>query len=170
MKATMQRRPVLLLELFLSFTLITLLIAFLFSSYRELGMVTSRVRSCKLKILPQYKVQLRLKQIFSKLTRFSRQDEEHYLLMYNSEIDLDPHFRGQIMGLLHLEKGTLYLTTWPQEGSRAFPRHELLASQIPSLSFSFFDEEKREWSEEYPKTKPFMMKITLGKTVMPLFL
>ncbi len=167
------RRPILLLELCLATLLVGMIVAILFSSYWELSIARSRVKSYGEQISNWRRSQLRLEQIFSTTIDFNKENADLYSLTYDNGVDLEPSFRGVVEAVLQVHKGGLYFVTWPHKQALSQePRRELLLKTVTSCSIIFFDEEVGNWSELYPKLKPFMVKIILnsGQTTIPLFL
>lgn len=173
----MKKKPFLILEATIALVLITVLIGIVFSSYQQLVVSQHYLKESKKSILSQKKLQLRLKQIFSNVISFEKKNEHFYLVTYDNKGDLDPLFRGQLQGMFYIDsipqksksQRKLVLTTWPKKGD---PRLEVLFENIESFSFLFFDEQKKEWTDHYPKTTPFMIKLFIDKNrlVIPLFL
>jgi hypothetical protein len=164
----MRKRPVLLLELTISMVLMAAIVGILFASYREVSVVKADLKKEKEFVFNRQRLQLRLLQIFSHLNVVKPIDPQHLFFSYDNGPDLDSAFRGAVEGMLFIDRGKLYLATWPEKGN---PRLEALYENVSKLELEIFDSEKGQWSPDYPTTKPFMMKLSLDKNMeIPFFL
>jgi hypothetical protein len=163
----MRKRPVLLLELCIAMVLMAGIVAILFSSYTDLSLAKFHLKEEKEKVFNRQRLHLRLEQIFSGLGSWKDLEKKGYFFSYDNGADLEAPFRGVVEGMIHIDKGDLILTTWPEKGN---PRMEVLCENIDNFSIKFFDSAKGEWIVGYPAVKPFMIMMKLNNEEIPFFI
>lgn len=78
---------------------------------------------------------------------------------YDYGIDPNPHFCGNLKGMLYLNaRHELCLTTWSGEEAR----QEMFLEQIDYIEFNFFDAKKKEWKHTWEKKNPLPPFFTLS--------
>lgn len=162
------KRSFLLLEFMIALVLLGVITAFLFSSYRDLSLTTATLQKEREEILQRQKLQLRLSQVLSHLTKIETKDRS-YLFRYDNQTDPDPLFCGILEGSLYIDtkKHLILVSTSKKGGSR----QEVLCEAAHSFELQFFNRAEGEWDQKYPDEKPFMAKIILNKsTILPFFL
>ena len=165
----MTKRPFLLLEFMIALSLLGIIVAFLFSSYRDLSLTKAVLQKERGEILSRQKLQLRLGQVFSGLRTLELKHPHCCTLTYDNGTDPDIQFCGLLEGQLHTDaKNRLVLVSTSKQGSQ---RQEILGEDIKSFELKFFNRQKGEWENKYPSEKPFMMQMVVNKSVtLPFFL
>lgn len=155
----MKRRSFLLLEMMIAMAIMAGAIAMLFSGFYSAIHNKNKVKNERERVLGLQRLKLRFEILFKDVIDVKEISQSEYYVKYQAGIDPDFKFRGERECILNLTKKTLTLTTWPEEGN---PRYEVIAENITSLSFEFFDEAEGQFKPTYPKKKPPMMKIVLN--------
>ncbi|MDE3055187.1 MAG: hypothetical protein KGI80_00605 [Verrucomicrobiota bacterium] len=177
-----QKRPVLLLEILIGLSLLSLLVLFLFRSMATHAAVTVRLEKIREEALQRQHLQMRLSDLFLTLAKerppsfytqaFPDAKEESIVLVFDNGVDPDPRFSGTILGRIFVDsKGNLSLAMWPLEkGDALLPwRKEILYSSVQKADFTFFGRSQQEtfvwdthWSKERP-SPPYMIRLKLEK-------
>jgi hypothetical protein len=162
------KRPFLLLEFMIALVLMGVIVAFLFSSYRDMSLTKATLQKEREEILSHQKMQLRLGQILSHLTKVDFINKA-YALNYDNGIDPDPAFCGNLEGSLFLDaKKQLVLISTSLNGGA---RREVLCDGVHAIELQFFNRTTGEWDTKYPDVKPVMAHVILNrKTLIPFFL
>lgn len=130
------------------------------------------IQEKKQKIFSSHDVQIRLQQVVSKCLSLDDSDfyfvfeKEHNRLIFHFDqgVDRDPEFSGPVQAVLYLDKKNNLSFSYTSLENLEKVRKEILASNISSLSFSFFYEGHLQWSSSFPSDKlPIMMKIKVEK-------
>lgn len=172
------KRPLTLIEVVISLSILGTLLFFLFKFYGNLTLFNLQVRAIKEKVFSRQLPYLRLKQVLEKQSIDSPSISKEissslfYTLLhpvsknlaltftYHNGADPDPAFCEKVSGLLYLnEKKQILLTTTSHDGQI---RDEILFDHAASLSFEFFDSKKMSWESEWPQTNqglPLMIKL-----------
>ncbi len=165
----MVKRSFLLLEFMIALSLLGIIVAFLFSTYRDLSLTKTILQKERQEILSRQKLQLRLGQIFSQLNTLEIKQPHSYTFTYDNGTDPDLQFCGLLTGHLQIDpKHRLVLVSTSNQGPT---RQEILGEEIKSFELKFFNRQKGEWENKYPSEKPFMMQLTLNHSItLPFFL
>jgi type II secretory pathway pseudopilin PulG len=157
----LHKRPnMTLLEVLIAMTLLSFLLLFIFSFFRDLSKIDQWAHVQQFNTFQMRYGEYRLGYIFSKLinegdrakkgTIFrcdSSQKTEGFskfpslIFKYNNGPRLDPDFSGDLLGRLYLnEDKQLCLASWPlfSQQPQASMRKEILMENIESLKFEFF--------------------------------
>lgn len=158
----------LLLEMLIAFTLMTGVIAILMSGFFDAIRAKKLVKQEREQILTEQRLKLRFGVLFKDVLDVkSLPNQTGYYIRYKGGIDPDPHFRDELEALLQLNNNILTLTSYPPEGAH---RHEVLCEQVTGMKIEFFDEQTAKFENSFPKNKLRLMKVTLDKMELPLFL
>ncbi len=163
-----RRRPYVLMELLISFSIFASIMMILFQSFREFTKAKFDLKKLQEIVLPRQRLQLRLSQIFSQLISVEDQkDGNFYFFNYDNGPDLDEDFRGTVEGMLTLTQNQLVLITWSKKNAT---RKEILFEPANDLHIEFFDEKTGTFSKKCPEDKPFMIKLKINGIEFPFFI
>src|SRR5579872_241343 len=171
----MRKKNLTLMEVAIALSLTAILLSFLLSFYRETHLNKTKIQIAKQQVLANQLVHLRLYRIFAQLHQeeksqkpllytdiFTGTELPALYLQYQNGIDPDPALANLVTSVLYLTKGKeLCLTTTSKKGGK---RMEILATQISSLSFEFFDPEEKHWTPDWndkKKATPLIVKMIL---------
>ncbi len=174
----MQRRPVILLELLIGFVLAAILLSFLFSSFRHVADLGQKVHKAKTVLHQRAITKLRLTQLFAHLQL--EEDKSFYFapheesfsdaLFFKTDHGLDPNpdFCGPLKVAIYLnKKKELCLCL----AAKTTKRTEVLLKGAETLSFSFFNEETKEWEPTWEADHfPSLFKLQVNKEVTFAFM
>jgi Tfp pilus assembly protein PilE len=158
-----------LIECMIAFALMAILIAALFSFYRQNTLSKAMASKGKKIVLSRMHTQERLSQIFQ-MTSSEKETSFHtdpykeaigdaLFFCFDNGIDPDPAFCHEISAILFLDqKQNLCLTT---KSSKNAERKEILLENISSLSFSFFDPASNTWEKIWTKELPAFFILSL---------
>ena len=165
----MAKRPFLLLDFMIALSLLSMIVAFLFSSYKHLSLTKTILQKERQDIVSLQKLKLRLGQVFSHLNTLETKQPQSCHLSYDNGTDPDIQFCGLLKGHLHIDtKHRLVLVSTSKQGPQ---RQEILSEKIQSFELKFFNRQKGAWESKYPSEKPFMMQMILNQAItLPFFL
>jgi len=163
----MKRRPILLLELLTAFILMGGVIALLMSGFFDAIKAKNIAREDKDNILTRHRLQLKFASMLKSCISAVALEENKYYFRFMGGADPDPEFRQEVDAVLQLKDKKLILYTYPTKGKE---RRELLAENVGTIKFEFFDEEKKDFIAMAYQQLPRMVKITLDEEVLPIFL
>ena len=167
MERMKKRRPFLLLEMMIALVLMSTVMAMLFSGFYGAITAKNKARQEKERALNFERLRLRFGILFKDVIDFKKISTGDYYIKYKGGMDHKPNFRSEIEAILRLKDKILTLISWTENGE---PRKEILGENIEDLSFDFFDVKTGIFDPQYPKKKPFMMKIKVNGTELPIFL
>jgi Type II secretion system (T2SS), protein J len=167
-----QRYNFTLLEIMISLALLGMLLAFLFTFFRQTLHTKNETVALKEKVLKMEFVQLRLKELFE---RFSPEDQPFIAtlphadavgqaLFIHCDHGIDPHpaFSGRVHSMLFKSRDQrLCLCIFSQKQEA---KVDTLLSGVKELSFAFFN--GKQWQTQWPKDKkdpafPLLLKVTV---------
>src|SRR5690349_5103702 len=154
-----QRYNFTLLEIMISLALLGMLLAFLFTFFRQTLNTKHETVALKEKVLKIEFVELRLKELFE---RFSTEDQSFIATLPHADavgqalfiycdhgIDPHPDFSGRIHSMLFKTRDQrLCLCTFSQKQEA---KMDTLLSGVKELSFAFFN--GKQWQTGWPKEK-----------------
>jgi len=174
-----------LLEMMIGLFLLGAILSALTTAFYRISKSEAKVSILKEQALQRQKLQLRLTPIFSSLYEegdemlkkdsfiplqiksFSQFLGPALVFTYNNGVDPIPSFCGQVIGMISLNtRHELCLFTWPSEQeNQTQMRKEVLLEKAKSLSFRFFNREKKNWEETWEKEVdlPAFFKIQIEK-------
>lgn len=146
--------------------LTTLLLTFLFSSYRHLVIAKVEVEKLQSALHPKFFTQARLAQIFDNLEPgcpfYTTKGLLHFT--FDNGIEPDPEFCGPLDGTIGLAKAT--------KGEKRAQlvlsirdRKEILHKNVKTLEFAFFNPLKKEWTSDWrgSGSSPSIVRITVDQ-------
>jgi hypothetical protein len=153
-KKRLVKRSFTLIETALSFSILALILLFLFSTLRSSITLSSKVDHARELILNRYHVHERLSQLFTQLESSVRLPLEYKQLPLYTEVleqseilhfiidnGIDPEeaFTGPLHASLYLDQHCLFLELEPITGKhKLHKRRELLLKNIKTLSWNFY--------------------------------
>lgn len=163
----MKRRPMLLLEMLIAFLLMGGVITMLMTGFFDAIRAKNIGRKEKEEILTYHRLLLRFSTLLKDVIEIHQVDKSYYIRCLGGA-DPDPHFRLEVDAVLGINDKKLMLFTFPPEGS---PRREVLAENIESIQFLFFNEKSGTFEEKFPEQKTSMVQIVINsKERLPIFL
>jgi hypothetical protein len=162
-----KRRTLLLLEMMIAMLIMVGVMSMVFAGFYSAIHNKNKIKIEKEKILRLQRLKLRFALLFKNVIDVKKVSEGAYYIKYRGGIDPNPDFRSDVNALLKLKNNNLILSCWAEKEEQ---RHELLSENVKELKLEFFDEKKGKFDLEYPKKKPRMMKVSVDKEVLPLFL
>jgi hypothetical protein len=157
MKLKKRKQAFTLIEVALSFSILSIIILFLFSTFRSSIVLSSKVEHVRHLIFSRYHIHERLSQMFFKIdscinpllelgesafyTKETRETTSPSSLYFTFDNGIDPEeeFSGMVCAHLFLENTTLFLEMWPMKEKNSSKRRcEELFKKIDSLSFIFY--------------------------------
>lgn len=163
---SMKSRSLNLIEVAIVMVLAAILIGTLFYTQTDTLKTQTKVDKVRAIVLERERFFMRLNQILNSDTVFHVEDKA-LLLKYDNGVDYERAFCGPVSSLLYQEDRKIYLATWPKEGEG---RIEVLLEDVEDFSFTFFDDEKNNWSKSIPNNGFTMLKIIAKKVEYPFFL
>ena len=166
------KRSFILIEILISFTLVSIILGALFSLLYETTHIKSRLEKAERAILDHAEFQQRLSGIFARFDEkgyfYLEKDEDkrHTLYFtYDCGIDADPRFCKQVEARLILKKETFILQVLPNIVSKldkCESRFDKLKSYVKEVNYEFLHEGKTfsTWNKN-KKNHPSYIKITL---------
>lgn len=151
MKATPQKRPIMLFELMIALALTAILLTLLFRFFAGSVNMNQKIDSARSVLYHRQHFQTRLSSIFHAITprsligesvssSFFTLDEKTpaLLMIFDNGIDPDPQFSGPILGKIYLDAGNLTLALWPLEKKeKKLYRKEILLPHVQKMQFQF---------------------------------
>ena len=140
----MRKRPLILFELLIALSLVSILLALLFRFITNSIKVETKIEEARAALYPKEYLHTRLSSLFTALVpRSFVKNSSFYTLeqggiaaIFDNGIDPDPLFSGAIRSKLTVEQGRLYLTFLPLEEENP-QRKELLLSGVKAIRFQF---------------------------------
>lgn len=148
-----RKKSFILLEVLLAFSILSMILAFLFNSLRTSALLNEKCDRLRQIFFTRYHIQERLSQIFSNIepclapllekgeSAFYTSDQPCLSLYFTFNHGIDPEeaFTGYVQGHLFLDKNALILELTPTDPR--YPtqkRREVLLTGAQSLSFLFY--------------------------------
>lgn len=163
------KRHLSLLEVIIGLGLATLLLSFLFSSYRHLLQSSTQLEQLHQEKHWEYVTQVRLNQIFENIHDETVFNTEPYLnisplalhFTFNNGVDSDPGFCQELEGFLLVNReNELCLLINSKEGKT---RQEVLLKKAANYSIQFFNPKQKKWVAEWDqKFLPPLVKIVVS--------
>ncbi|MEI8300396.1 MAG: type II secretion system protein [Chlamydiota bacterium] len=153
MKLLCKKRSFILLEILLAFSILSMILAFLFNSLKTSALLNTKCDTLQRFFFTRHHIQERLSQIFSNIepclapllekgeSAFYTCEEPCLSLYFtfNHGIDPEESFTGTVQGRIFLEKNTLILELTPTDPHYLLQkRREILLTNVESLSFLFY--------------------------------
>lgn len=183
----MKKKTFVLFELLIAFSLMGILLSFLFSYLVQTMKLEKKMETLRERVFEREKLQITLQNLFLSLTSDStlpalyidtiEEEKNPSLIAYfDHGIDPDPLFSGKVMARIYLDpQKNLKLALFPiQEEGKQLWREEILAKNVKSYAFSFFDgKDKSEplWKERLTKKDtwvPQEIKLSIQRQEDPL--
>lgn len=146
-----------LIEVALSFSILSIIILFLLSTFRSSIVLSSKAEKARQLIFSRYHIHERLSQIFFKVEScvnpllergegafYTEQSSEYtppssLYFVFNNGIDPEEDFTGMVYGKLFIENHSLFLEIWPMKDRNSKKKRcEELFRKANSLSFTFY--------------------------------
>lgn len=157
MKIKKKKHSFTLIEVALSFSILSIIILFLLSTFRSSIVLSSKVEKARHLIFSRYHIHERLSQIFFKVEScvnplleqgeaafYTEEGSEHttpssLYFTFDNGIDPEEAFTGFVYGKLFLQNHSLFLELWPAKEKNSTKRRcEELFKNVESLSFTFY--------------------------------
>lgn len=148
-------RAISLLEVMIGLALTTILLTFLFSSFRELMQTSSKLSKMRQEKHWEYVMQVRLNQVFEGIHNGSVFTIEPYRdidpralhFTFNNGIDPDPKFCQELEGFLFLNKEKEFCLMIESKDGKL--RKEVFLKNGSDYSIQFFDPATKKWFKEW---------------------
>jgi type II secretory pathway component PulJ len=143
-----------LLEVLISLSLLSLILAFLFFSYRQISFEKRDLTNILEPLLEERYCDMRLSEILCKIKKeketlfFTKEREPNSLVfIFDHKTHINPELSDAILACLYhdLENATLCLSIWPHPDSKKKEPSETftLLEDVTDLSFSFYNPPER---------------------------
>lgn len=157
------KRPVILFELLISLSIMTVLITLLLRFFSNSVKIDHQIEEARSQLNTHEYLYTTLSTLFTSLISKShlppQMNSSFYTLdgksqslvaVFDHGIDPDPAFSGPIMSKLFLEHDNLILALWPLDSERGPYRKEILLSHVQSIEFQFLAKK----DPQHPSAKP----------------
>jgi len=186
------KRPLFLLEILISLSLLSILLSFLFTSIARSAEFETKIDRARKELLERQRLQTRLQDLFlsaensSLYTKKLPGDEKESLIaIFDNGIDPDPAFSGKVIARVYLDVDrNLSLAIWPHDPSekknrtRLSWRNEILLSEVDGFEFLFFGKSialpvnaEFAWESLWPSNRnknPSMVRLRVQQNGNPL--
>ena len=166
-----KKRSLTLIEVIVALGLTAIVLGTLFTFYRQLFGTKAELQKSKEIVFQRVWLQERLSQLFSNAL-YKKEGSVFYTahpsgsigsalyLYFDNGVDPDPVYCNEVNGMIYLgDDKLLKLCIFPD-------RLETLMEDVCSVKFSFFDDDTKEWTTQWPHDKqdiPLMVKIFVTK-------
>ncbi len=169
-----RKQPLTLLEIVIALFLTGIILTTLLVFFKDYSLTNIKLKTVKEHVLARQTCYLRLNNLFSSMQTpkngtsgfytdtYNESAKEALFFTFNNGADLDPDFCNTLKGVLYLTKGGALHLIIQGEGGKT--RKEVLFQNLSQFTLQFFDEEEKNWSPSWPRSKekpPLMLKIEL---------
>ena len=142
------KRSLTLLEVMIAFSLLSIILFFLLSPFKELAILSSRMGSASSHIMQTHRIRGKLMRLFSQIEDdFSFENE---IVQCKTKIgtDPDPDFSSSVKIKLYKNSNNeLVLTTTATEAKKE--RQQILARDITKLTWTFYKLDKGKYTSSH---------------------